>query len=202
MQKPCIHECSHACCSQAGYLSCVVHRYSEASIGKRLDSCVARLGARIEVEMKPVCSSDPARWRWRGGVDSNLQWRFRSLYVKALFVLIRHVLRCWGPRPGHLRVEAPRGSREKGTRRCLSTSMSPVTRSKHRGYMARKKAGCLYAVAERRPKVHALGVLQPRPAHLGQTSSSLARRRAVRYWATWGAGASGRSWRSACSANA
>lgn len=116
MQNPYIHVHVHvlnACCSQAGYLSCVVHRYSEASIGKRFDSCVARLGARVEVEMKPVCSSDPGSWR-RGGVDSNLQRRFRSLYVKALFVLIRHVLRRWGPRPGHLRVEAPTGSHEKG----------------------------------------------------------------------------------------
>ena len=114
MQNPYIHvHVLNACCSQAGYLSCVVHRYSEASIGKRFDSCVARLGARVEVEMKPVCSSDPGSWR-RGGVDSNLQRRFRSLYVKALFVLIRHVLRRWGPRPGHLRVEAPTGSHEKG----------------------------------------------------------------------------------------
>ena len=201
MQKPCIHECSHACCSQAGYLSCVVHRYSEASIGKRLDSCVARLGARIEVEMKPVCSSDPGRWRWRGGVDSNLQWRFRSLYVKALFVLIRHVLRCWGPRPGHLRVEAPTGSGEKGTRRCLSTSMSPVTRSKHRGYMARKKAA-VYRRLLNVDRKCMRSVSCNRGLRTWVKLLLLWRAGAVRYWATWGAGASGRSWRSACSANA
>ena len=127
MQNPYIHvHVLNACCSQAGYLSCVVHRYSEASIGKRFDSCVARLGARVEVEMKPVCSSDPGSWR-RGGVDSNLQRRFRSLYVKALFVLIRHVLRRWGPRPGHLRVEATDWFTRERTRRCaLSTSMSDL----------------------------------------------------------------------------
>ena len=83
----------HACLEQA-YLSCVIHRYSEAPIGKRLDSCVARLGARVDVELKPVCKR--GRWRrWHGGVDS--EWRFRSLYVKGLSVLIRIVLRRYLP---------------------------------------------------------------------------------------------------------
>ena len=80
----------HACLEQA-YLSCVIHRYSEASIGKRLDSCVARLGARVDVELKPVCK----RRRLHGGVES--ERRFRSLYVKGLSVLIRIALRRYLP---------------------------------------------------------------------------------------------------------
>ena len=78
---------------EQAYLSCVIHRYSEASIGKRLDSCVARLGARVDVELKPVCKR--RRWRRHGGVES--ERRFRSLYVKGLSVLIRIALRRYLP---------------------------------------------------------------------------------------------------------
>lgn len=201
MQNPYIHVHVHvlnACCSQAGYLSCVVHRYSEASIGKRFDSCVARLGARVEVEMKPVCSSDPGSWR-RGGVDSNLQRRFRSLYVKALFVLIRHVLRRWGPRPGHLRVEATDWFTRERTRRCaLSTSMSDldVTRfSNIRGIYCGR-------IGSARSET-------PCARRCGATSRPARRDLIVFFWRRgaelghiWRAGASGRLWRSACSANA